>query len=106
MCLAIPGKIVELYEENGLQMGKLDYSGSINKACLAYVPEAKIGEYVIVHAGFAISVLDEEEAQKSLETWDEFSDRLREDGYKVTHKPLSKKRRGSVAPDFSNDNNN
>jgi len=93
MCLAIPGKIIEIYEENGLQMGKIDYSGTLNKACLAYVPEAEVNQYVIVHAGFAISVLDEEEAQQSLETWDDFTDRLREGGYNVTSEPLSEKRK-------------
>jgi len=91
MCLAIPGKVIEIYNENDLQMGKIDYSGTITKACLAYVPEAQVGQYVIVHAGFAISVLDEEEAQKSLETWDDFADRLRDGGYNVTSGPLSEK---------------
>ncbi len=71
MCLAIPGKVVEIYEEAGLSMGRLDYGGVINKACLAYLPEVKVGDYAIVHAGFAISILDEEEALKSIETWDE-----------------------------------
>ena len=69
MCLAVPGKVREIYEENGLKMGLIDYSGTINRTCLEYVPEASIGQYVIVHAGFAISVLNEEEARKSLELW-------------------------------------
>jgi len=56
MCLAIPGKVIEIYNENDLQMGKIDYSGTINKACLAYVPEAQVGQYVLVNAGFAFSV--------------------------------------------------
>ena len=67
MCLAIPGKIIEFFDENEMKMGKIDFSGSVSSACLAYVPEAKIGEYVIVHAGFAIQVLDEKEAQNVLE---------------------------------------
>lgn len=94
MCLAIPGKIIEIFDENDLKMGNIDYSGSLSKACLAYVPEAEVGQYVIVHAGFAISVLDEEEAQKSLETWDDFADRLKDAGYNVTSEPLSKKKKG------------
>ncbi|UCD38892.1 MAG: HypC/HybG/HupF family hydrogenase formation chaperone [Fidelibacterota bacterium] len=71
MCLAIPGKVVEIYEEKGLPMGRLDYGGIVHQACLAYLPEIKVGDYAIVHAGFAISRLDEDEAQKSFEIWEE-----------------------------------
>jgi hydrogenase expression/formation protein HypC len=71
MCLAVPGKVEEIYDLNGLKMGKINYGGTLQEACLEYCPEVKIGEYAIVHAGFAISILDEEEAQKSLETWKE-----------------------------------
>ena len=73
MCLAIPGKVLEIYEENGLKMWLIDYSGTLNRTCLEYVPETTIGQYVIVHAGFAISVLDEEEAHASLEAWEQAS---------------------------------
>ena len=71
MCLAIPGKVLETYEDNDLLMGRIDYEGTVNIACLAYVPEVKAGDYVIVHAGFAISVIDEEEAARTLQLWDE-----------------------------------
>ena len=71
MCLAVPGKIIERYEEHGLATGKVDFSGTVVPICLAYVPEAKVGEYVIVHAGFALSVIDEEEAQKTFALFDE-----------------------------------
>lgn len=71
MCLAIPGKVLEIYEQNGIKMGKLDYAGVENEACLEYIPEIKIGEYAIVHAGFGISILNEEEAKLTLDTWDE-----------------------------------
>ena len=67
MCLGIPGKIIETYETGGLKMGKIDFGGTYREVCLAYVPEAKIGEYALVHVGFAISLLDEEQAQKDLE---------------------------------------
>jgi hydrogenase expression/formation protein HypC len=77
MCLAMPGKLVEIFEEGGLKMGRLDYDGTVNKVCLEYVPEIELGQYALVHAGFAISILDEEEAARSLETWREFN-RLRE----------------------------
>jgi len=78
MCLAIPGKVIEIYEQNGLLMGKIDYGGTIQEACLAYCPTVSIGEYAIVHAGFAISILDEAEAQKSLEAWNELEETKRQ----------------------------
>jgi hydrogenase expression/formation protein HypC len=71
MCLAVPGKIIERHEEHGLAMGKVDFSGTVVPICLAYVPEAQVGEYVIVHAGFALNVIDEEEARKTFELLDE-----------------------------------
>jgi hydrogenase expression/formation protein HypC len=71
MCLGIPGKIIEVYETNSLKMGKIDFGGVIKEACLAYVPEAQIGDYTIVHVGFALNIIDEEEAQKTLELLDE-----------------------------------
>lgn len=88
MCLAIPGKVVEVYEENGLKMGRIDYAGSVSKACLAYVPEIEIGQYTVVHAGFALSVIDEDEARKSLEVWQELSDTFAAQGTDVFGKPL------------------
>ena len=67
MCLGIPGKVVEINDEGPLRMGRVDFGGVRKEACLAYVPEVQVGDYVIVHVGFAISALDEEEAQKTLE---------------------------------------
>jgi hydrogenase expression/formation protein HypC len=67
MCLGVPGKIVETYEKGGLQMAKVDFGGVFREACLNYVPEAKVGEYCIIHVGFAISLLSESEAQETLE---------------------------------------
>ncbi len=66
MCLAIPGKILEIRTDNGLPMAVIDYAGARNQACLAYTPEAVVGDYVIVHAGFALQILNEEEARASL----------------------------------------
>ena len=71
MCLGVPGKIIEKYERNSLQMGKIDFGGTVREACLTYVPETEVGDYVIVHVGFAISVLSEEEAQATLEMLNE-----------------------------------
>lgn len=73
MCLAVPGKVIEIYEANGLKMGKVDYGGTVQEACLEYCPEVEVGEYAVVHAGFAISILDEEEARASLEAWNELN---------------------------------
>ncbi|MEJ2262531.1 MAG: HypC/HybG/HupF family hydrogenase formation chaperone [Anaerolineales bacterium] len=67
MCLGIPGKVVELYQVNGMKMGKVDFGGVIREACLEYLPEIQIGDYTIVHVGFGISQLDEEEAMQTLE---------------------------------------
>ena len=67
MCLGVPGKIVETYEKGGLQMAKVDFGGVFREACLNYVPEAKAGEYCIIHVGFAISLLSESEAMETLE---------------------------------------
>jgi hydrogenase expression/formation protein HypC len=67
MCLAIPGKILEIYDEQGLRMGKLDFGGTIRKCCLQYIPEAAVGQYALVHVGFAISTIDAEEAARTYE---------------------------------------
>jgi len=74
MCLAIPGKIVDVFEKDGLKMAKVDYGGIFRETCLEYVPEAKVGEYCVVHVGFAISLLDETEAMESLELFKQISD--------------------------------
>ena len=80
MCLAIPGKLVEIVEEHGLKMGRLDYNGTINKVCLEYVPEIELGQYALVHAGFAISIVDEEEAARSFAAWREYNELMRQAG--------------------------
>jgi hydrogenase expression/formation protein HypC len=67
MCLGIPGKVLELYEANGMKMGKIDFGGVVKEACLEYLPEIEVGDYTIVHVGFGISRLDEEEAQQTME---------------------------------------
>jgi hydrogenase expression/formation protein HypC len=67
MCLGVPGKIVDTYDAAGLPMGRVDFGGVVKEACLAYVPEAAVGEYVLIHVGFAIGRIDETEAQQSLE---------------------------------------
>lgn len=74
MCLAIPGRLLESFEEHGLRMGRVDYAGTVSKICLAYVPEAEVGQYVLVHAGFAINVIDEEDARRTLSLWEEIDE--------------------------------
>lgn len=67
MCLGIPGKVTELYQANGMKMGKVDFGGVIREACLEYLPDIQVGDYTIVHVGFGISRLDEKEARETLE---------------------------------------
>ena len=66
MCLGIPGKIEEIYQDGNLKMGKVNFDGVAMNVCLETTPEAKVGDYAIVHAGFAISLLNEAEAQETL----------------------------------------
>ena len=66
MCLGIPGRVTRIYEADGVRMGQVDFAGIVKDVCLAYVPEVEIGDYTIVHVGFAITQLDEESAQESL----------------------------------------
>ena len=73
MCLGVPGKIIETYESNGLPMGKVDFGGAVREACLAYVPEAKVGDYAVIHVGFAISLLSEAEALATLQLLQEIA---------------------------------
>ena len=66
MCLGIPGKITDIYQKDSLRMAKIDFGGIIKEACLEYTPEASVGDYALIHVGFAISLMDEEEAQETL----------------------------------------
>ena len=74
MCLGIPGKIIEIYEKDSLKMAKVDFGGIAKEACLAYVPEAQVGQYALIHVGFAISLMDEDEAQETLKLLQEMVD--------------------------------
>lgn len=71
MCLGIPGRVVEIREERGTRMAVVDFGGVTKDICLAYLPEVEEGEYTIVHAGFAITRLDEESARRTLEMMSE-----------------------------------
>ncbi len=76
MCLAVPGKIVSVCEEDPpeVRRGKVDFAGVQKEVCLAYTPEAALGDYVLVHVGFALSVVDEDEARKIFETLREMAE--------------------------------
>lgn len=74
MCLGIPGRIIEIYDQDGLRMGRIDFDGVTREVCLSYVPEAQVGDYAIIHVGFAINLLSEQEAQETLKTLREFFD--------------------------------
>jgi hydrogenase expression/formation protein HypC len=74
MCLAVPGRIASLSERDGLPMGRVDFNGLCREVCLAYVPEARVGDWVVVHVGFAISTLDEAEAERTLKLLDELGE--------------------------------
>jgi hydrogenase expression/formation protein HypC len=67
MCLGIPGKVIEIYQVNNMKMGKVDFGGVIKETCLEFLPEIQVGDYTIIHVGFGISQVDEEEAQRTLE---------------------------------------
>ena len=67
MCLAIPGRVLETTDVAGMVTGKVNFAGVTRRVCLAYVPQARAGDYVLVHVGFALSLVDEAEAEQTLE---------------------------------------
>ena len=67
MCLGIPGKVVGTYREHGVLMGKVDFGGVLRRVCLEHVPDVQVGQYVLVHVGFALNTIDEDEAQRVFE---------------------------------------
>jgi len=74
MCLAIPGKLIEITDTVGIKMGKVDFGGVMRDVCLEAVPTAEIGNYLIIHAGFALNILSEEEARDTLEAFRELDE--------------------------------
>jgi hydrogenase expression/formation protein HypC len=71
MCLAVPGQVESIHEERGMRMGRVNFGGVVKEICLAYLPEIAVGDYTIVHVGFAISRIDEASAQATLRTFAE-----------------------------------
>ncbi len=74
MCLGIPGKIITIYEDHGTKMAKIDFGGISREACIEVIPDAKPGDWTIVHAGFALNLLNEEEAIETLDMLREISE--------------------------------
>jgi hydrogenase expression/formation protein HypC len=71
MCLAVPGCIEAIYTQYDLLIGKVNFGGVLKEVCLAYMPEARVGDYCLVHVGFAISRIDEKSARETLKTFEE-----------------------------------
>ena len=67
MCLGIPAKVIELYQANGMKMARVDFGGALKEVCMEYLPEVKLGDYTIIHVGFGLSILDEQEAMETME---------------------------------------
>jgi hydrogenase expression/formation protein HypC len=74
MCLAIPGKVMEIHSADELSLGRVSFGGILKEVCLDWVPEVKVGDYVIVHVGFAISTMDEHEALETLKILDQMGE--------------------------------
>ncbi len=79
MCLGIPGKLIEVYQRDGLATGKVEFGGILKEVCLVYTPEVEVGEYVLVHVGFAISRIDQTEAEEIFSYLQEIGEKLAED---------------------------
>lgn len=73
MCLAIPGCVRTVYEDEGTRMGKLDFDGVLKEVCLEFLPEIEVGDYALVHVGFALSRIDESAAKAALQTFTEIA---------------------------------
>ncbi|MFZ0746059.1 MAG: HypC/HybG/HupF family hydrogenase formation chaperone [Terracidiphilus sp.] len=71
MCLAIPGRVEEIATEGGLRVGRVNFGGVVKRVCLDYVPEVEVGDYTIVHVGFALSKIDQESAEKTLAVFEQ-----------------------------------
>jgi len=74
MCLGIPGKVIEIHREHEIRMGKVDFGGVFKSVCLEHVEDAQIGDYVLVHVGFALAKIDEEEAKRVFEVLEEMGE--------------------------------
>lgn len=90
MCLGIPGKILEFFDARGVRMAKVQFGGIVRDACLQCVPEAVVGDYVVVHVGFAISKIDEEEAARTYRLLEEMGQLMELSAPVVEDKPAAR----------------
>jgi hydrogenase expression/formation protein HypC len=74
MCLAVPGKVIELWSRDGTPMAKVDFGGIVKQVCLSFVPDLQVGEYTIVHVGFALQRLDEQSALETLAVFEQLGE--------------------------------
>jgi hydrogenase expression/formation protein HypC len=88
MCLAIPGQVTEIFPDSGVLMGKVNFGGITKNVCLAYVPEIAVGDYTIVHVGFALNKIDEESARETLKLFEELGVLEEELGEEAPHEVL------------------
>lgn len=87
MCLGIPGRVIAINEVDGVRMGKVDFDGIVKDVCLSYLPDIQVGDYTIVHVGFAITQLDEQSAKETLALFHELGvleEELRQDDEEAT----------------------
>jgi hydrogenase expression/formation protein HypC len=80
MCLAVPGKVIEIWDRDETRMAKVDFGGAVKEACLEFVPDLQVGDYTIVHVGFALQRLDEQSALETLALFRELGELDREFG--------------------------
>lgn len=85
MCLGIPGKIEKIYQDGNLKMGRVNFEGVTMTVCLETTPDARVGDYAIVHAGFALSLLSEEDAQETLKMLKDMEALQAEEDRKIAH---------------------
>ena len=71
MCIAAPGRVIRLFQREGLEMGEVDFGGIAREVCLAHVPGVRAGDHVMVHAGFALEIIDESEMARFQQLWRE-----------------------------------
>lgn len=90
MCLGIPGKILEFFDVRGVRMAKVEFGGITRDACLQCIPDARVGDYVVVHVGFAISKIDPEEAARTYQLLEEMGQLTELSAPMVEEKPGAK----------------
>jgi hydrogenase expression/formation protein HypC len=86
MCLAVPGKILSMDDSGELKMARVDFSGVVRDICVEWLPEAKVGDYVLAHVGTALSLIDEESAKASLDAFDEIEKLLEQES--ASNRPI------------------